>query len=554
MTTQILVGDVRNTLASVRTGSVHCVVTSPPYWALRDYGVAGQLGLEATPEEFVANMVEVFRDVRRVLRDDGTLWLNLGDTFIGQSSSRRGVGSTLKPKDLAGIPWMVAKALQAPYYTGSIKDERDRIWLAAMLDAEGCIFIHKRKAGQSNGNGYERKSDSFAPGVEIANTSRAVIDRVARLVGKGSICSQTPEQSPGRKQTIYRWNLRTIECREFLREVYPHLVAKQQQARIAIGCPSSGERAAASHAALIGLHHGVATDVDFAPPATLFEPGWYLRSDIIWSKCNPMPEPVRDRPVRSHEFVFLLAKSPRYFYDADAVREPHAAKTLASFGAGGSHGRAFGKDGQQDATGMVASGNFGASAGEASQTRVVDPRGRHRRDVWTVGPKPYHGAHFAVFPPALVAPCILAGTSAHGACATCGAPWARSVDRIPVGGRDDTGRTKSLRGQRMGKAAPPEKGWASDRVTTGWHPTCACPERTVVPCTVMDPFGGSGTTAVVSEAHGRDAILGELNAGYVPLIHERLAAGLKGPKRPRRMPVTASVAANDNATSNQETA
>jgi hypothetical protein len=254
-------GDCLEVLATLPDCSVDCCVTSPPYFGLRDYGHDAQIGLEPTPDEFVSKLVAVFREVRRVLRDDGTLWLNLGDSYAAQGGAqvkgakqvegsqegawngetRRAPGG-LKPKDLMGIPWRVAFALQQPYYTGIIKRIEDRIWLAAMLDAEGCMFIHKRKAGQSNGQGYERKNDTYAPGVEIANTSLAIIERVHKLAGKGSICSQSPDQNNRRKQVIYRWNLRTTECREFVQELYPHLVGKQQQARIICGCPSSGER------------------------------------------------------------------------------------------------------------------------------------------------------------------------------------------------------------------------------------------------------------------------------------------------------------------------
>jgi len=389
VSTRVLIGDCRASLAQLPERSIHCAVTSPPYWGLRDYGAPGQLGREATPEAFVAGMVDVFRAVHRVLRDDGTLWLNLGDCYtqsgrkcdtgleatpgarrVASNASRpardRGEITGLKAKDLVGIPWRVAFALQAA--------------------------------------------------------------------------------------------------------------------------------------------------------------GWYLRSDIVWQKPNPMPEPVRDRPTRAHEFVFLLAKSPRYFYDADAVREPHAAKTLASFGKGTSKGRAYGRDGQQDPSGMVASGGFGASAESKGQTRVLDARGRNRRDVWTVAPRPYKGAHFAVMPPGIVEPCVLAGTSAHGCCEACGAPWSRVVERTSsIGTRAPNkgviaGAVDRHRGTHD-RAGGFEGGGA---VTTGWAPGCKCGAG-VVPCVVLDPFGGSGTVAMVANQHGRDAVLCELNPAYAPLIEARIA-------------------------------
>lgn len=457
MSTRILVGDCLDVLKTLDDGSVQCCVTSPPYWGLRDYGHGEQLGLEATPEEYVANMVEVFREVRRVLREDGTLWLNLGDSYAGSrcgnpggsGSSDGGVGrgdapafdrlgAGLKPKDLVGIPWAVAKALQAPYYAGRIKDERDRVWLAAMLDAEGCFYIHRRKAGQHAGGGYVRKSDSFSPGIEVSNTSRAIVDRCIEVVGRGSISTQ----SKGRNQTLYRWHIRSQEARDLIAEVYPHLVGKRHEARIAHGCPTSGDNAAAAHAALKAIHGGSASDVDFDAPASLFEQGWYLRQDIIWRKPNPMPESVRDRCTKAHEYVFLLTKSARYHYDADAVAEDAVC----------------GANGSSQVRPSAPKGSFAgkteamASTGQNAFRAVVDTR--NRRSVWSITTKPYSEAHFATFPPELPEVCILAG----------------------------------------------------------------CPEGG----TVLDPFGGAGTTGLVASRLKRNAILIELNPEYAKLAERRI--------------------------------
>jgi hypothetical protein len=264
-----------------------------------------------------------------------------------------------------------------------------------MLDAEGCMFIHRRKAGQHNGQGYYRQADSFSPGVEICNTSEAVVERIEKLVGKGSICASEAGRH-GRKQTLYRWNLRTTESRDFVREVYPHLIAKRKQARLLIGCPSSGEAAVAAHLGLIALHRGSDTGVDFAEPASMFEPGYYLRSDIIWSKPNPMPESVTDRPTKSHEYLFLLAKSERYFYDADAIAEPaiHAGREIIY---DGTQKNCSAGDGVNDRRTLI------------SRPITVGDK-RNKRSVWTVCPRPYPGAHFAVYPPELIQPCIKAGS------------------------------------------------------------------------------------------------------------------------------------------------
>jgi DNA modification methylase len=266
MTVRIVRADVLAGLAELPDDSVHCVVTSPPYWGLRDYGVAGQIGLEATPDAFVARMVEVFRDVRRVLRKDGTLWLNLGDSYAGghetgrrDSQQERSINgravtmkpaeiaqvakrSGLKPKDLIGIPWRVAFALQAD--------------------------------------------------------------------------------------------------------------------------------------------------------------GWWLRSDIIWSKPNPMPESVTDRPTKAHEYLFLLTKAERYWYDDEAIKEV-ALQPLGAAALTGQH--------KADAGGFTTNGTststLGSNQGQAT---------RNKRSVWTIATAPFPEAHFATFPPALPETCIKAGCPVGG--------------------------------------------------------------------------------------------------------------------------------------------
>jgi len=319
-TCKILQGDAREVLATIPEGSVHCCVTSPPYWGLRDYGTPGQIGLEATPEAYVANMVEVFREVRRVLRDDGTLWLNLGDSYAGHNvgqwrdgnevkngvaSNKNGVGYVdgLKPKDLVGIPWRVAFALQAD--------------------------------------------------------------------------------------------------------------------------------------------------------------GWYLRSDIIWSKPNPMPESVTDRCTKAHEYVFLLTKSARYYYDGDAIAEPCAGRNHHDLTGQGYHapGQSPHNGNRSGNKARKYGADRGAPAGEHLGGSIPweDRTGRrNRRTVWTITIKPFPGAHFATFPPKLIEPMILAGS--------------------PRGG------------------------------------------------TVLDPFTGAGTTGLVALEHGRHFLGIELNPDYIRLAQDRIAA------------------------------
>ena len=331
MSVRIICADVMDGLAHLADESVNCCVTSPPYWGLRDYGVDGQIGLEPTPEAFLVKMIEAFREVRRVLRSDGTLWLNIGDGYAsaggagwqgknGQRASRAftapnykgnsAAAAAVKPKDLIGMPWMVAFALRAD--------------------------------------------------------------------------------------------------------------------------------------------------------------GWWLRQEIIWSKPNPMPESVQDRCTKSHEHLFLLSKSDRYWWNAEAIQEPVS---------GGAHARRSMKkpDGWNTASG--AHGNFHPAGREKGKAAGVTPKSakprsgikanesfhaavcdlvetRNKRSVWTIATQPYSDAHFATFPEELPETCIKAG--------------------CPVGG------------------------------------------------TVLDPFGGAGTTGLVADKLGRHAILIELNPEYAAMAERRI--------------------------------
>ena len=259
----ILHGDALATLRTLPANSVQCVVTSPPYFGLRDYGVPGQIGLEPTPAEYVARLVDVFREVKRVLRDDGTLWLNLGDSYAndakwgGKTAGKHALGlhgepvgrnrrhTGLRPKNLLGIPWRVAFALQ--------------------------------------------------------------------------------------------------------------------------------------------------------------DDGWILRQDIIWHKPNAMPESVCDRPTKAHEYLFLLAKSERYFYDADAIREEQSVSSIQRWGS-------IEKARQRINPYSSAPDRNDYAPANGAQSLGCSVNGRNRRSVWTIATKPYKEAHFATMPPELVEPCILAGT------------------------------------------------------------------------------------------------------------------------------------------------
>jgi DNA modification methylase len=558
----ILQGDALTVLRTLPDESVQCCVTSPPYWSLRDYQVDGQLGLEKSPEEYVGKMVEVFREVRRVLRKDGTLWLNLGDSYAaanpigrrenGRTRDHRGVpygpvlktdkvGDVrdvpfgLKPKDLVSIPWRVAFALQAD--------------------------------------------------------------------------------------------------------------------------------------------------------------GWYLRSDIIWAKPNPMPESVTDRPTKAHEMVFLLTKSPRYFFDAEAVREGVSETRVVEATNGDHDALVFGQnlgpeathsalgDGvrlataildlakRQDQRGLLAfdsqireqeaNGGTGfpvigvpiirRAASEATRftngdvsakeflkqmnglcvalpdgddlkeawrfalgnighidpnsdrpvaindpgkvgqlkfrhdqhpTRTSVPLSRKKeyaaanipgqsahgytrrddgltsmapngsrniRSVWTIATSPFPEAHFATFPPTfppeLASRCIKAGTSEKGCCAECGTPWERVVERSGYNGEraDDSIYTgAAYRTPQSGHRGPKSDFGLSMTTTTDWRPGCQCRDRPALPtpleilepafqrdrCVVLDPFFGAGTVGLVAESLGRKWIGIELNPAYVAMADRRIRGPL----------------------------
>jgi DNA modification methylase len=465
MSVRMMRGHVLDRLRELAGDSVHVAVTSPPYWGLRDYkippqvwggepgcehdfdteivegelrkglGMAvlseryrggghkageinnikaergccrhcgawrGSLGLEPTPQLYIDHLVEVFRAVRRVLRRDGSLWLNIGDSYSAHPGQRKETDKagpkqrsntastrtasrcvpTIKPKDLIGIPWMLAFALR--------------------------------------------------------------------------------------------------------------------------------------------------------------DDGWWLRSEITWAKRAPMPESCTDRPTSATEKVFLLTKSARYFYDNDAVKEPMEDSSLQRL----SQPNIFGQPGGPKDPQTGNRSNRKALNNQAERlvkhekwkTRFEGwdqydkSLGRNMRNWWLIGPSPYPEAHFATFPPEVPRRAILAGTSERGVCAHCGAPWARVVEKRDTGRKQkmadgwETGpgshRTIHPMGREAGATGVP----VTENITIGWRPTCRCTAEAPIAGTVLDPFLGSGTTALVADRLGRNCIGIELSPDYAAMARRRLEA------------------------------
>lgn len=791
----ILQGDCLAVLKTLPEASVHCVITSPPYWALRNYGVPptvwggtpgcdhawasagsregytskkkwqhsmtnepkvngrgeaapaqkrsrlradnpdgwnqieqgqfcaqcgawrGCLGLEPTPELYVEHLVTVFDEVKRVLRKDGTVWLNLGDSYaagkprdceaggmrFSNSQSfrrdRRPLGGAkhiaapgLKPKDLVGIPWMVAFALRARgwylrsdiiwclsggarVYARTKKGDapmsvKDLVrldpstvqlwngysWTQAVgwsrsasrvgaLEIElrngeriGCTAAHVWPTQRGN-----VRTDALVAGDVIATTKLPEPDRPVKAdaldadvawfcglyLAEGSMSGQTVQIAGHRSQTAARLERLEYVARKFHGTVRCHvsagaaatvcldgpIVAAIVRAYIAgdsavskglktrvwqrddafLASLLDGYLAGDGHydavngrwrlgftrndrlaadlrtlTARLGLSMRLAPctvngfgrdwpayrgDLRLEPTAhhnarldgevVAVRPGrgrafwdievednphlFALASGVLThnSKSNPMPESTQDRPTKSHEYLFLLARSEEYFYDAEAIREN---VTGTAHGRGkGVHPKAVARTGR--GTGIKSNVHFSA----AVRGLVAS---RNRRSVWTLPTAPFKGAHFATFPPRLIEPCVLAGTSAHGCCSLCGAPFRRVVKLGEplaalkvLGGcnKDGTYHGRATKAYAAAGAQDPSAVKARilegmrERITVGWRPTCRHTLREIEPCTVLDPFGGSGTTGLVCERLGRSYILIELGAHNVAMAEDRIA-------------------------------
>ena len=411
---KILHGDALTMLKQLPDNSVDCCVTSPPYWGLRNYGVEGQLGLEATPELFIEKMVEVFAEVKRVLKSTGTCWLNIGDSYAGsgkgaathpgtngqwKQGTNKGThnkalhnfkSDSIKAKDLVGIPWMLAFALRAD--------------------------------------------------------------------------------------------------------------------------------------------------------------GWYLRQDIIWAKPNPMPESVTDRCTKAHEYIFLLTKSNRYYYDSEAIKE--ASKNPQDDIRRIEKATINGKSTPDELkNGIRKNPSVGGKKHKNLEDKGQQLHSIHRtrnehgnefisaksnkRSVWTICTEAFSEAHFATFPQRLIEDCIKAGSSEYGCCVECGKPWERIIEKqshydhtTTKIGKSKDGPYSSQTGNGSG-THDVRHGVMVSSETTGWQATCKCRlagdlQVPVSPSVILDPFSGAATTFLVAKKLNRNAIGIELNTEYIKLSERRL--------------------------------
>jgi DNA modification methylase len=449
MRNQFFCGDVIEILKTFPDESVQMVVTSPPFYGLRDYGTGkweggdpncthkhylgehgdasvkqktsqgtqqynykgvcgicgakrtdNQIGLEKTPEEYIEKLVKVFREIKRVLRSDGVVWINIGDSYAREGGKTQG---------------------KSRHWDGRKKDPTS--------DA-----IHARSLASEMG-----------------------------------------------------------------------LKPKD----------------------LIGIPYMLA----FA----LRQDGWYWRDNIIWAKScsgnymggSVMPESVTDRTTKSFEHIFMFSKSQKYFYDSEAIKEPNVDPDRTNYTPG--------KETYKTGNVHDDSGRERRNDGFQKYAEGAIPSGRNRRSVWVINPRPFREAHFATYNPELIIPCIKAGTSEHGCCGKCGAPYKRVVEKSPTPHDDSTeslypenstGKRISLLRQAMRERGEEYLGTITK--TLRFDPTCKC-NAPIAKCIVLDPFMGSGTTAVTAASLGRDFVGIDLNPKYVEMAKRRYADEVNTP-------------------------
>jgi len=552
-------GDVLDVLRQLPDGIVQTCVTSPPYWGLRTYGVEGQLGLEPTPEEYVAKMVSIFREVRRVLRDDGTLWLNLGDSFWNGGSEKRDGGHGfvdggkvkleanrgallqakattsygLKPKDLCGIPWRVALALQKDgWYLRS-----DIIWSKPSPMPESCtdrptkaheyIFLLSKKAR------YYYDGDAIREPCAESTRERDRYSRITNTADDEPYAVAHDHESDSADGTRNKWTVWTVAAQptgssrisRWVR-VEPGDVYGGMRHIVSQGCPVHGDSSAPVSTASCGEHEaGSSTRTDNtggrlaqAPPddsASIDRQCGGCSSGDSWDSPDRQYDPSaidHSSQIRKTDRVPATNLSCTPCVETS----PRTGDTSESLGSVAPH------------PGMHESNTWPGEMDAHSLDRI--PHRTVDRSSLPISPNctcvfykhVYKNAsHFATYPRKLIEPCILAG-STDRACAACGKPWRRVVEKETSGRTDhdvpdDGPRDAGIWSGRCGE---------SISVTLGHVPDCKCGTTETRPSIVLDPFMGSGTTAEVARKHGCECIGIELNAEYIELAGKRLAQGV----------------------------
>jgi hypothetical protein len=284
----------------------------------------------------------------------------------------------------------------------------------------------------------------------------------------------------------------------------------QAEYRLARSCRSNrrdkADAGGDNHKACPGLQPKNLVGIPWRVALALQADGWYLRQDIIWNKPNPMPESVTDRCTKAHEYIFLLTKQQRYYFDAHAIQEPATTTTTTRL--------------NQDVEQQAGSDRIPGKT-NGNMKAVGDGQAANKRDVWTVSTFSFSGAHFATFPPDLITPCIQAGTSQRGACPICGAPWRRLTKKNRIATRP--GKDTKVTGDTMTDGNRDPERHVTTTETVGWEPSCQHGDDPT-PAVVLDPFGGAGTTGMVSQRLGRDFVLIELNPAYATMARDRIQA------------------------------
>ena len=522
-------------------------VTSPPYYGLRDYGVAGQIGLEETPQAYIETMVAVFRELRRVLRKDGTLWLNMGSSYMG-GGPHHGDKNLGKSGTNKGSRTGRDRVSDGKNPIRSRRPLRDQACDSGGIEQSDCSALGSAYSGRDDGllNGSQsHHADSLRNGLAhqpepwpcapIAHDSEH-LDCAADLSSIALLAARL-SNNPALPESARDAFSQAAKVSAFLSSPQTFSPDAQAFSHSSCGCGSCG----------ICFTYLAMNALRFKPKDLMMIPdllalalqadGWWLRSEITWAKRAPMPESVTDRPTSATEKVFLLAKSKTYYYDAEAVKEPSETEGDTR------HLRT-------DTTKECARPDNG------SRQRTGNPQAANRnlRNWWLLSPEPFSGwtetvrqvrverdapgdgkkaektSHFATFPTEIPRRAILAGTSEKGVCPKCGAPWVRIVKKsggtIGKGSWNDDARLTAHRDSGIGdhrRAAG--DGWDSDYKveTLGWQPACRCDAGAPIPATILDPFFGAGTTGLVADQLGRDCIGIELNPKYADMSRNRIS-------------------------------